>query len=182
MLSVRGKLESNDARDLRDHLKLLFELKDRESVSLKNLTPEQLKAEGRKMRYSFMDKVPAYRHLTVKIQDKLSANNNQLTGIDGRILNVRHRHAALNTLLQNAGAVAMKLAAVKFRDNMITAGIPFSPCLNVHDEFEVYVKDEYAEQTKIIAVKSIEEAGDDLGFKCKLTGQSRSGKTWYDVH
>jgi DNA polymerase I-like protein with 3'-5' exonuclease and polymerase domains len=145
-------------------------------------TPEQLKAEGRKMRYSFMDKVPAYRHLTVKIQDKLTANNNQITGIDGRILNVRHRHAALNTLLQNAGAVAMKLAAVKFRDNMDTAGIPFTPCLNVHDEFEVYVKDEYAEQTKIIAVKSIEEAGDDLGFKCKLTGQSRSGKTWYDVH
>lgn len=34
-----------------------------------------------------------------------------------------HEHAALNTLLQNAGAVAVKLATVKFRDNMIKAGI-----------------------------------------------------------
>jgi hypothetical protein len=41
-LSTRGKLEANDARDLRDHLKLLFELKDRESESLRGLTDAQL--------------------------------------------------------------------------------------------------------------------------------------------
>lgn len=41
-LSARGKLDPNDARDLRDHLKLLFELKDRENESLKGLTDEQL--------------------------------------------------------------------------------------------------------------------------------------------
>lgn len=43
MLSARGKLDANNARDLRDHLKLLFELKDRESESLRGLTDEQLK-------------------------------------------------------------------------------------------------------------------------------------------
>lgn len=43
MLSVKGKLEAADARDLRDHLKLLFELKDREADSLRNLTDDQLK-------------------------------------------------------------------------------------------------------------------------------------------
>jgi hypothetical protein len=42
ILSVRGKLESTEARDLRDHLKLLFELKDREQETLKNLTDEEL--------------------------------------------------------------------------------------------------------------------------------------------
>lgn len=44
--SIKGKLDPNDARDLRDHLKLLFELKDRESDSLKNLTDEQIKAKA----------------------------------------------------------------------------------------------------------------------------------------
>lgn len=44
-LSVSGKLEATDARDLRDHLKLLFELKDRESESLKGLTDDELKAK-----------------------------------------------------------------------------------------------------------------------------------------
>lgn len=43
MLSVKGKLDPNNARDLRDHLKLLFELKDRESESLRGFTDEQLK-------------------------------------------------------------------------------------------------------------------------------------------
>ncbi len=45
MLSARGKLEANDAKDLRDHLKLLFELKDREGESLRGLTDEQLQAK-----------------------------------------------------------------------------------------------------------------------------------------
>ena len=45
VLSARGKLEANDARDLRDHLKLLFELKDRENESLRGLTDEQLQAK-----------------------------------------------------------------------------------------------------------------------------------------
>lgn len=42
-LSAKGKLDPSCARDLRDHLKLLFELKDRESDSLEGLTDEQLK-------------------------------------------------------------------------------------------------------------------------------------------
>lgn len=45
-LSINGKLEPNDARDLRDHLKLLFELKDRESESLQGLTDEDLEKQA----------------------------------------------------------------------------------------------------------------------------------------
>lgn len=45
MLSARGKLEAADSRDLRDTVKLLFELKDRENESLKGLTDEQLKEQ-----------------------------------------------------------------------------------------------------------------------------------------
>ena len=44
-LSAHGKLAANDAKDLRDHLKLLFELKDRENESLRGLTDEQLEAQ-----------------------------------------------------------------------------------------------------------------------------------------
>lgn len=45
ILGASGKLEANTARDLRDHLKLLFELKDRENESLRGLTDEQLKEQ-----------------------------------------------------------------------------------------------------------------------------------------
>ncbi len=46
MLSSRGKLDAANARDLRDHTKLLFELKAQINESLRTLTDEQLKAKA----------------------------------------------------------------------------------------------------------------------------------------
>lgn len=42
LLSTHGKLEAPDAKDLRDHLKLLFELREQEGDALRGLTDEQL--------------------------------------------------------------------------------------------------------------------------------------------
>lgn len=143
---------------------------------------DELKFVGATMRHSFMEKVPAYRSLVNMVKLTIQMRGKQLIGIDGRTLQIRHEHAALNTLLQNAGAVAVKLATVKFRDNMIKAGIEFNPCLHIHDEWEVYTNESDAEKTKEIAVASIREAGEELNFKCPLTGESRSGQNWYEVH
>jgi hypothetical protein len=46
ILSAKGKLEAADARDLRDHTKLLFELKVQINEALRNLTDDQLKAKA----------------------------------------------------------------------------------------------------------------------------------------
>lgn len=42
--SAKGKLSAPDARDLRDHVKLLFEIKDREAGALEKMTTEELLA------------------------------------------------------------------------------------------------------------------------------------------
>lgn len=42
ILTARGKLDAPEARDLRDTVKLLFELKDREKDFLNGLTDEEL--------------------------------------------------------------------------------------------------------------------------------------------
>jgi len=47
MLSISGKLDPANAKDLRDHLKLLFELKARENDLLKGLTDEQLQEQAK---------------------------------------------------------------------------------------------------------------------------------------
>lgn len=47
LLSENGKLGPNDARDLRDHLKLLFELQARENDSLRNISDEELQAQAK---------------------------------------------------------------------------------------------------------------------------------------
>lgn len=47
MLGSRGKLDAASSRDLRDTIKLLFELKEREAESLKGLTDEQLAEQAK---------------------------------------------------------------------------------------------------------------------------------------
>lgn len=42
VMSAKGKLGAAEARDLRDHLKLLFELKDREDDQLSGLSDDEL--------------------------------------------------------------------------------------------------------------------------------------------
>lgn len=44
IMSAKGKLDPATARDLRDHLKLLFELKDRENQSLRDVSDDDLAA------------------------------------------------------------------------------------------------------------------------------------------
>jgi len=48
MLSAKGKLDAANARDLRDTVKLLFELQVRENDSLRGLTDDQLKEQAKK--------------------------------------------------------------------------------------------------------------------------------------
>ncbi len=40
--SAKGKLDAADARDLRDHIKLLFEIREREKSLLTNISTEDL--------------------------------------------------------------------------------------------------------------------------------------------
>jgi len=47
--SMYGKLEASDARDLRDHLKLLFELKNREKEFLNTLTDEEIESKAKEV-------------------------------------------------------------------------------------------------------------------------------------
>lgn len=45
--SAQGKLDPASARDLRDHLKLLFELKDREGNNLDGMSDAELRAKAK---------------------------------------------------------------------------------------------------------------------------------------
>ncbi len=144
-------------------------------------TIDEQRAAGRVMRYSFMEKVPAYKELTRKIKMKIQLGD-RMHGIDGRVLTIRHEHAALNTLLQNAGAVAMKLAAVIMRDDLIQAGIEPLPCLNIHDEVQMYGLEKDVEEIKRISIEAIRKAGEELNFKCALAGEAKSGQTWQETH
>ena len=64
---------------------------------------------GSALRARFLNGLPTLRILRRELQ---KAGAGYLKGLDGRQLQVRSAHSALNTLLQGAGAIVMKKALV----------------------------------------------------------------------
>src|SRR5690606_35310275 len=106
---------------------------------------------GGKSRRRFLKALPALGKLVERV--KLRAKQRgYLIGLDGRKLFVRSQHAALNTLLQSAGAVQMKKALVILDGALQARGFRntgTSPCpesidyeflINCHDEWQIETK------------------------------------------
>lgn len=140
--------------------------------------------EGKRLKEQFLKNTPALKRLR---EDVIRASKRgYLKGLDGRQVPIRSEHAALNTLLQGAGAIACKLSLIILDRRMNelgwTKGRSWSPVLNIHDEVQAEVREDLVHQYGQLAVDSIEEAGLQLGFKCPLTGEYKIGNNWKETH
>jgi DNA polymerase I-like protein with 3'-5' exonuclease and polymerase domains len=95
---------------------------------------------------------------------------------------VRSEHAALNTLLQSAGAIVMKQALVIASERLNKYRYPYKLVAQVHDEFQVEAPEEYAERVGIIFRNAIREAGRVLDLRCPLDGEYKVGDSWAQTH
>ena len=53
---------------------------------------------------------------------------------------------------------------------------------NIHDEFQVEVKEEQAEKFGWLAVECIKAAGIQFNLNCPLDGEYKVGNTWAETH
>ncbi len=139
-----------------------------------------------KVKYEeFLRKLPAFGRLKDDI-DRTVKSRGFLLGLDKRRLKIRSPHAALNTLLQSAGAVVMKKALVIFdtmlQEEGLKPGIDYEFVVNVHDEWQLEAVPEVAEHVGKLGCKAIELAGKHFGFRCPLSGTARTGKSWAETH
>jgi len=137
--------------------------------------------DGRKLMRRFLRNTPALGELKDKVS-RLYERDGFLPGLDGRHLLVRSEHSALNTLLQGAGAILMKKSLVILNNKLKCGIIDAKFCANVHDEWQVEVSEEDAEQVGKMAVAAIEEAGVALGLRCPTTGEYNVGNNWKETH
>lgn len=135
--------------------------------------------DGAKLKRSFLKKTPALKKLKEAI-DKAVKEKGYLIGLDGRMLPIRSPHAALNTLLQSAGAVVMKKALVILADYLKPYQARF--VLNIHDEWQIECADDIAEVVGQFATRAIREAGEYYNFRCPLDGEYRIGAKWCETH
>jgi DNA polymerase I-like protein with 3'-5' exonuclease and polymerase domains len=136
--------------------------------------------EGQRLIDSFLDNTPSLKTLRAKIERL--GEKGYLNGLDGRQLFIRSAHAALNTLLQGAGAIVMKQALVILNKKIKTHKIDAHFVANVHDEWQIEVIEKDADRVGKMGVEAIEEAGKVLNMRCPLTGEYRVGFNWKETH
>lgn len=135
---------------------------------------------GQKLIDAFLKNTPALQRLRNTVSRY--ASKGFVPGLDGRKIWVRSEHAALNSLLQGAGAIVMKKALVLFYDKTKVNKWPVKLVANVHDEFQLEVPKEYATIVGEAAKESIVEAGEHYKLRCPLDGEFKIGANWRETH
>ena len=138
------------------------------------------RAEGKRLRERFLSSLPTYR--TLKERVDRAASKNFLKGLDGRKLYIRNKHSALNTLLQGGGAILMKKALVNLDSLLKLNTIDYRFVANIHDEWQIEVKESQADFVGELAVKSIIEAGEHFDLRCPMDGEFKVGSNWSETH
>lgn len=157
------------------------------------------KADGARLKKSFLKKTPALASLKATIEATLASvmkhgrvlkwNRKWLRGLDGRQLHIRSLHSALNTLLQGGGAVICKKWICLMDDMMYAKGYKHGwdgdYCLMawIHDETQTACRTlKIAEDLLEIAQLAIRETQKFFGITVQLDVEGKIGKNWAECH
>ena len=160
------------------------------------------KERGKELKKKFLENTPAIAQLREAIQkglvesSKWVAGEQQvkwkrrwIRGLDGRRVHVRSPHAALNTLLQSAGALICKLWIVRVEEMLLEAGLKhdwdgdFAYMAWVHDEIQVACRTpEIAQQVIDISQQAMRWVGEHWNFRCRLDTEGKMGPNWAVCH
>jgi DNA polymerase-1 len=138
------------------------------------------RAVGKRLKDSFLKATPALAKLKENVAQ--SAAKGYITGLDGRKVFIRSEHAALNSCLQSAGSLIMKQALIILDRYAILWGIDYKFVGNIHDEFQVEVREDQASKFGALAASCIEAAGIHFKLRCPLAGEFNVGNSWADTH
>ena len=136
--------------------------------------------DGKRLKEKFLSNTPSLRDLRERVS--VASGRGYLYGLDGRRVAVRSEHAALNTLLQSAGAIVMKKALVLLDEYAKLWNINYKFIGNIHDEIQTEVREEEAEVFGRLAVSCIEASGQHYKLNCPLSGEYKIGNNWSETH
>ena len=136
--------------------------------------------DGKRLKEKFLRNTPSLGRLRERVS--MAAGRGYVYGLDGRRVHVRSEHAALNTLLQSAGAIVMKKALALLDQYATKWKIDYNFIGNIHDEIQTEVREEKAEVFGGLATSCVEAAGLHFKLNCPLAGEFKVGNSWADTH
>ena len=143
--------------------------------------------EGGQIKKRFLAKTPALKKLTEALNNRLEQQHGEkfINGLDGRLIPIRHPHAALNTLLQSAGAIICKKWYATVENMIRSKGYTnedVTIVAFVHDEVQILVKKGLEDEIGAITKAAIKETEQAYSFKCPLDSEFQVGSSWADTH
>ncbi|QDP68286.1 MAG: putative DNA polymerase [Prokaryotic dsDNA virus sp.] len=143
--------------------------------------------EGGQIKKRFLAKTPALKKLTEALKYRLEQQSGDkfINGLDGRRIPIRHPHAALNTLLQSAGAIICKKWYATIDKKIRERGYKtndVSIVAFVHDEVQILVKKGLEDEIGAITKEAIKETELEFNFKCPLDSEYQVGSSWAETH
>ena len=138
--------------------------------------------DGRQLKERFLDRTPALAKLRERVFR--AAKTGKIKGLDGRYLKIRAEYAALNILLQSAGAIVMKKALSIFYKDLLKNKYkgPEYFVANIHDEWQLDVPSSIAEAVASLGIRAIRNTAQALNLNCPLDGQYKIGDCWSVTH
>ena len=136
--------------------------------------------DGKRLKEKFLRNTPALAELRERVG--VAAGRGYVLGLDKRRVYVRSAHAALNTLLQSAGAIVMKKALCLLDEYAILWGIDYNFIGNIHDEIQTEVRADKSDVFGRLATSCMQAAGLYYKLNCPLEGDYKVGNTWADTH
>ena len=136
--------------------------------------------EGQAVINRYLKAMPKLKNLRDKVE-RMSAKGT-IPGLDGRRLNIRSAHSAVNTLLQGAGAIVSKQWLVCVQQTLRRRKIPYRLVAWVHDEIQIETSKADAEVVGQICVEAARTAGVVLKTRCPMDAEYNVGNNWSESH
>ena len=136
--------------------------------------------DGKRLKEKFLANTPALGRLRERVG--VASGRGYVLGLDRRRVAIRSSHAALNSLLQSAGAIIMKKALCLLDEYATIWGIDYHIIGNIHDEIQTEVREKDAEVFGRLATSCVEAAGLFYKLNCPLAGDYKVGNSWADTH
>jgi DNA polymerase-1 len=136
--------------------------------------------DGRRVKDTFLANTPALA--TLKLKAAKAAGLGRMVGLDGRKIEVKSEHYALSCYLQGGEAVVMKYAMILWHHWVKQRNLDARQVAVVHDEFQLEVRKEQADEVGELVRKSIIQAGKHFNLKCPMDGEYKTGLNWAETH
>lgn len=141
--------------------------------------------KGKKLKAGFIKAVPGFKALLEKLERIYGStkqfSDGYIPGIAGNRIYCDSFHKLLVYLLQACEKATCSAAVMLTMERLEAAGIPYQPCIMMHDEEDFMVPEEYAEQAAAIGKQAFIDGPKLFGITI-MDGEAKIGNTWYDVH